>query len=197
MKQDAETKNQSEKILLAAFHCISSKGYANVSLRDIAHEAGVVLSQLNYYFKNKEGLFTEVIKLMAQKYLREVEQCLQKGDAPKDKISSLIKYFREMLKSNPALFRMLYDLTGLALWSSALKDLLCSLFKGLSDLIEKHILHDIPMRGNLEGYSPKSIARMILGAMLGTAIQVILDSGEENLPEALNAVEIIFEESLA
>ncbi|MDS1028897.1 TetR/AcrR family transcriptional regulator [Bacillota bacterium LX-D] len=193
MKQDAETKNQSEKILLAAFHCISSKGYANVSLRDIANEAGVVLSQLNYYYKNKEGLFTEVIKLMAQKYLREVEQCLQKGDVPKDKISSLIKYFREMLKSNPALFRMLYDLTGLALWSSSFKDLLCNLFKGLSDLIEKHILHDIPMKENLERYSPKSIARMILGAMLGTAIQVILDSEEENLPQALNAVEIIFE----
>ena len=197
MKQDAEMKNQSEKILLAAFHCISSKGYANVSLRDIANEAGVVLSQLNYYYKNKEGLFTEVIKMMAQNYLREVEQCLQKGDVPKDKISSLIKYFRGMLKNNPALFRMLYDLTGLALWSSSFKDLLCNLFKGLSDLIEKHISHDITMKENLKGYSPKSIARMILGAMLGTAIQVILDSEEENLPEALNAVEIIFEESLA
>jgi len=32
MKQDAEMKNQSEKILLAAFHCISSKGYAKIKI---------------------------------------------------------------------------------------------------------------------------------------------------------------------
>lgn len=69
MIDETDKLNQSEKILLAAFKCISSKGYANVSLRDIADEAGVVLSQLNYYYKNKEGLFTEVVKMMIGKYL--------------------------------------------------------------------------------------------------------------------------------
>lgn len=62
-----EKFTQSQKILDTAFKCISERGYANVSLRDIANEAGVVLSQLHYYYKNKEGLFTEVIKVMGKK----------------------------------------------------------------------------------------------------------------------------------
>jgi len=54
---ETNEQTQSGKILLAAYSCISTSGYANVSMRNIADEAGVVLSQLNYYYKNKEGLF--------------------------------------------------------------------------------------------------------------------------------------------
>jgi len=193
MNNEMEKMNQSQKILLAAFECISSKGYANVSLRDIADEAGVVLSQLNYYYKNKEGLLTEVIKMMIQKYLQEVEDHVRDGTTPKEKISNLITYFQEMLEENPKLFRLLYDFTSMALWSSIFSDMLRNLFEDISNLIEKYVLNNIPVKSNLRGYTPKSIARMLFGAMFGTAIQVILDPQEKNLPEALNAIELVFE----
>ena len=35
----------------------SQRGYANVSMRDIARQAGVAISQIAYHYKNKEGLF--------------------------------------------------------------------------------------------------------------------------------------------
>lgn len=193
MNNEIGKMNQSQKILIAAFECVSSRGYANVSLRDIADEAGVVLSQLNYYYKNKEGLFTEVIKMMMQKYLQEVENHLKKGTTAKEKISSLIIYFQEMLAENPELFRLLYDFSGMALWSATFGELLRNLFNDLANLIEKYVLNNIAIKGNLRGYSSKSIARMIFGAMFGTAIQVILDPQEKKLPEALKAVELVFE----
>lgn len=189
---DNEKSNQSEKILLAAFKCISSRGYANVSLRDIADEAGVVLSQLNYYFKNKVRLFTEVIKMMVQKYLLEIENCLSKVETPKERVKSLISYFGDMLKYNPELFKLLYDFTGMAIWSTSFSVLVSNLFRELSALIEKYILTNINIK-NLKGYSPKSLSRMILGAMFGIGIQVVLDSEEENLPQALNSMELLFE----
>ena len=193
MNNEMEKMNQSQKILLAAFECISSKGYANVSLRDIADGAGVVLSQLNYYYKNKEGLLTEVIKMMMQKYLQEVENHLRNGTTAKEKILSLIMYFQEMLEENPKLFRLLYDFTSMALWSASFGRLLHNLFEDLANLIEKHVLNNIPAKSNLRGYTPKSIARMLFGAMFGTAIQVILDPQEKKLPEALRAIELVFE----
>lgn len=185
--------NQSQMILNAAYKCISTKGYANVSLREIAKEAGVALSQLNYYYGNKEGLFMEVIKMMVKKYISEVERHLKKGQTAKEKTSSLIKFFKEMLANNPGLFRLLYDFTGLALWSSSFSEQLRSLFKKLSDIIEEHILNNTNVNQVLKGYSSKSIARMILGAMFGTAIQVLLDPKEDNLPDALNAIQIVFD----
>jgi len=188
-----EKVNQPQMILNAAYKCISTKGYANVSLREIANEAGVVLSQLNYYYGNKEGLFSGVIKMMVKRYIFEIEKHLKKGETAKEKISSLIKFFKKMLANNPGLFRLLYDFTGLALWSSSFSGQLCSLFKELSDMIEKYVLNNTNVNKVLKGYSSKSIARMILGAMLGTAIQVLLDPEEENLPDALNAIQIVFE----
>ncbi len=95
-----------EKILHAAFKCIAAKGYASVSLRDIADEAGVVLSQLNYYYKNKEGLFTEVVKTLARQYLNEIEDILKRGGSEKEKIARLIEYFQEMLRKTPELFKL-------------------------------------------------------------------------------------------
>jgi AcrR family transcriptional regulator len=190
---ETDKLNQSEKILLAASKCISSSGYANVSLRDIADEAGVVLSQLNYYFKNKEGLFTEVIKMMMQEYLLEVENHLKGGTTAKEKVATLIKYFQEVLEEKPELFRLLYDFTSMALWSESFSNLLRNLFEDIAKLIEKHALNDIPVKSNLKEYSSKSIARMLFGAMFGTAIQVILDPQEKNLPEALTAIELVLE----
>jgi AcrR family transcriptional regulator len=188
-----EERNQSQRILEAAYECISTKGYANVSLREIDDNAGVVLSQLHYYFGNKEGLFREVIKMMIKKYLFEVESYLKKGKTAKERLSSLINFFKEMLKNNPGLFRLLYDFTGLALWSPSFSTLLRNLFKDLSNMIEELILKNSHLMENLQGYSPALLARMILGAMFGTAIQVMLDEDKENLPDALNAIQIVLD----
>ncbi|MBZ4664604.1 MAG: AcrR family transcriptional regulator [Caloramator sp.] len=192
MNIDKDKQNQSEKILLAAYNCISSRGYANVSLRDIADEAGVALSQLSYYYKNKEGLFKEVIKMMTQKYLLEIDKCLKKESTPQARLNSLIIYFRDMLKYNSELFKLLCDFISMAIWSVSFRGLIINLFRELAAMIEKYILNNISMKG-LEEYSSKSLSRMILGAMLGTAIQVLLDSEEDALPEALNSMHILFE----
>lgn len=87
---------------------------------------------------------------------------------------------------------MFFDFTSMSLWSAQFNQLLQNLFDNLVNLIEKYILNDIPLKSNLRKYSPKSILRMLLGAMFGTAIQVILDPQEKNFQEALNAIELLF-----
>lgn len=191
MDIESYKQSQSERILEAAFECISTRGYANVSMRDIADEAGVVLSQLNYYFKNKEGLFKEALSMMIGKYLKEIEESLKSQKSVKERSKSLILYFRKMLRYNPELFKLLYDFTGLALWSPVFSTLLSDLFKELSDLIEKYMFEDVQIK-ELKGYSTKSLSRLIIGSMFGTGIQVLLDH-DEDLPEALNAMQILFE----
>lgn len=49
-------ENSRDKILDAAFRLLSKKGYANVSMRDIAAEAQVALGLLTYHFRTKENL---------------------------------------------------------------------------------------------------------------------------------------------
>ncbi|BAH08121.1 TetR/AcrR family transcriptional regulator [Clostridium kluyveri] len=192
MTNEVENVSQSQRILNAAFNCIALKGYANVSLRDIADEAGVVLSQLNYYYKNKEGLFTEIIKVLSKKYLTEIEQELIKGNTAVEKLTNIINYFRKILAEQPELFKVLYDITGMALWSSTFITLVKNLYINLSDMIEKYIVRDYFGENNKKRYSLEALSKMILGTLIGTAIQSVLNP-EESMDESLNAIKIIFE----
>lgn len=191
MPNELENMNQAQKILNAAFKCISARGYANVSLRDIADEAGVVLSQLNYYYKNKEGLFIEIVKTLARQYLNEIEDNLKKGKSEKERITYLIKYFQEMLRKNPELFKLLFDLTSMALWSASLKELLNDLFNSLAGLIEKYIVNDFSDKEKFK--SPITLSRMMLGTLFGTSIQVILANEKEDMIDSLSTLKVLFE----
>ncbi|KPU45485.1 fatty acid metabolism regulator protein [Oxobacter pfennigii] len=193
MVNEPEKVNQAQKIISAAFKCISVKGYANVSLRDIADEAGVVLSQLNYYYKNKEGLFTEIIKRMAQQYLSEVEEILKKGQSEKERISSLIEYFQRLLRKNPELFKLLFDLTSMALWSASLKELLNDFFNKVANLIEKYIISEFSVKEKFKYSSPVTLSRMMLGALFGTSIQVMLADEKEDMIYSLSTMKVLFE----
>jgi AcrR family transcriptional regulator len=191
MLNEIENISQRERIINAAFKCISSKGYANISLRDIADEAGVVLSQLNYYYKNKEGLFTEVIKVLSKKYLTEIEEELRKGSLAKERLKYIIDYFKKILLEQPELFKLLFDITGMALWSSVFTKLLQNMYTNLSKLIEKYIINDDFYKKYKDKYSSKALSRMILGTLVGTAIQIVLNP-EEDCTDSLNVIEAIF-----
>lgn len=186
--EKSENLNQAQKILNAAFKCISARGYANVSLRNIADEAGVVLSQLNYYYKNKEGLFIEIVRMLSQKYLYEIESNLKKGKSKKEGISFLIKYFQEMLRQNTELFKIFFDLTSMALWSSALKELVDDLFHRLAELIEKYIVRKFSEQEKFQNNSTTALARIMLGTLFGTSIQVLLSGGNEDMIDSLSAM---------
>lgn len=193
MEVKTKKSTQAQKILIAAFGCISTKGYANVTLRDIADEAGVVLSQLNYYYKNKEGLFTEVVKVAIGKYLRKIKVNLQKGATIKERITFLTKDFQKMLSETPELFRLLYDFIGMSIWSDSFRKLLRQLFQEIADLIEKDVLINISEKDKFAGHSPQAVARIISGALFGIAIQSILDPEKETFSDALNMLSVVFE----
>ncbi|MEA4848329.1 MAG: TetR/AcrR family transcriptional regulator [Clostridiaceae bacterium] len=193
MPNESENMNQAQKILNAAFKCIAERGYANVSLRDIADEAGVVLSQLNYYYKNKEGLFVEIVKTLARQYLNEIEDNLKKGRSEKERIACLIKYFQEMLRKNPELFKLLFDLTSMALWSDILKELLNDLFNSVVGLIEKYVFIDFSDKERFKYKSPVILSRMMLGTLFGTSIQVMLADRNEDMIDSLSTLKILFE----
>ena len=59
----AEEFSTEDKILLAASKVFTEKGFSGTRTRDIAEEAGINLALLNYYFRTKEKLFEQVMKV--------------------------------------------------------------------------------------------------------------------------------------
>ncbi len=189
MPQKTDKENTSGKILTTAFLCLSSRGYANVSMRNIADEAGVALSQLTYYYKNKETLFSEVIRMMMEQYQNEIEATLKSTAHAKDKLSSLVRYFKELIKENPNLLRLFVDFTAQSLWIPSFREQLKGLFDAITEIIEKNLSVHTAIEKIRPEYSPKCMAKLIFGALFGTSIQIILGSDRDGAFESLNLAE--------
>jgi len=98
-----------------------------------------------------------------------------------------------MLGKKPELFKLLFDLTSMALWSVTLKELLNGLFNSLADLIEKYIINDFSFKEKFKYKSSITLSRMMLGTLFGTSIQVMLADGKEDMIESLSTLKVLFE----
>ena len=68
-----------QRILEAAFHCLVARGYASLSVRDIARDAGVNHALISYYFGGKDRL---VIAVLDDANRRLLERQQQLHDTP-------------------------------------------------------------------------------------------------------------------
>jgi AcrR family transcriptional regulator len=75
-----------EKLLRSAEVLFSSKGYSDVSVREIATHAGVNSALVGYYFRGKQALFTAVFRAhiipLSRELMRQLEAITQHGGAP-------------------------------------------------------------------------------------------------------------------
>lgn len=170
-----EKKNVSQAILDAAYLRISLEGYANVSLRDIAKEAGVALSQLHYYFGSKQSLFKEIIIQMKNRYVMEFRHRVSKVKTSEEKMDALIELFQHILIQEPGLMRLFFDLYSLSLWSEEFRHLLSSLVDELSEIVANEVISTLTTNDQLYGASKDQLSKLIVGAVFGIAMQYTLN----------------------
>ena len=77
-KGDADDVSVKDRILDRTIFLISKKGTTDVSVREIAREAGVNVAAVNYYFSSKEQMFDQ----MAQRFLDGYDQVMGILDEP-------------------------------------------------------------------------------------------------------------------
>lgn len=178
-------KDASERILSAAFKCISARGSAGVSLRDIAQEAGVALSQLNYYYENREQLFAAVLKAMKQEYVTGVEERIGSRGTLKERARALLDYNRDLLRSNKRLYRAFLDFFGLAMWSRPFQEEMAGFLGEISRAIE-HQIH--PSAKKPGAPDSAALATLILGVSFGIAIQYLVEPDREELLDGFDVL---------
>ncbi len=128
----APRPTQAAAILQATLSCLSDRGYARVSMRDIAREAGVALSQLTYHFRSKERLVLEALALRLQDILQELEPSLSTEKTPEGRLRVLGDYLASLPRKDPALWRLLLDLAAQSAWLPSLRRHLLDLVDRLS-----------------------------------------------------------------
>ncbi|QOR35288.1 TetR/AcrR family transcriptional regulator [Clostridium sp. 'deep sea'] len=180
-----------EQILSAASKCIAKNGYANVSLRDIADEAGVVLSQLNYYFGNKEVIFSEIIKNFVDSFLEGFKNYLNLGKMVENKIELLSNYLKKVSQEDKLSFKLLCDLVSMSLWSDSFKKIFNDLFARFNTLIEEHLFSKKSLNENYNKYPKATLANVVANVMFGIMMKTSVSTADGN--SNINSLDVMNE----
>ncbi len=183
--------NQQEKILDAAYAVIAREGYARTSLRQIAAEAQVAMSQISYHYQNKEGLLLAVARHVTSTYYEYIQQYLEPGMSPQEVGECFIRLYQEVLRNDPDLFRVLYDLVGLALWSEPLRVEVREIFVRFTDQIIEGVFTAEFVDRLGSSYSRETLASLFFGGLFGVGVQSLLEPNNQTIADSLDALNVI------
>lgn len=177
-----------ERILDAAFKSIAEHGCGAVTLRGIAEEAGVVLSQLNYYYGNKDSLFVAVMKRMQQEYMHAVDERLRGHATLEGQIMALVDYNRFVLDTSPNTYRNFLEFSNFAMTSSTFRNEIADFTSEIVELIESRIVRPGLKNRAASSFSVAEVTRFILSASFGIALQHFLGPNNRDVRRGFDMV---------
>jgi AcrR family transcriptional regulator len=116
-RTDGEATRQA--ILEAAARCLRAQGYANLSLRDIARDAGVNHALINYHFQGRQQLVLAVLDDANRRLLDRQARMYEQPVRASEKWQRACEFYREDLESG--FVRLLMELMGASFTDAALR----------------------------------------------------------------------------
>ncbi|GKT08232.1 TetR/AcrR family transcriptional regulator [Desulforhabdus sp. TSK] len=105
--QTAPKASTKDKILDAALHVFSEKGFHPATVDEIAERAGVGKGTLYRYFANKETLFNELMRLRLAELEESAMAVLDRHDDVLTMITKYLRIYFEFFDRNQQLYRLI------------------------------------------------------------------------------------------
>src|SRR5215204_2726617 len=99
---EATNPETRERLLNAAGEAFAENGFKNTTVRDICSRAGANIAAVNYYFRDKEGLYTTCLAQWAQTALEKYPPLLglPHNAPPEDRLAAFVRSFLLRLLDN-------------------------------------------------------------------------------------------------
>ncbi len=107
--QKEETGSKREQILLAAVEMFLEKDFYQVTINEIAEQAGVGKGTVYEYFSSKEELFKESFSYCAQLYIQLFKEHLSGSTSVKQTLHDIVKTHLELLKDHRKKLHLLFN----------------------------------------------------------------------------------------
>ena len=169
-----------DAILDAARERLLADGYANLSTRKVAAEAGVPLSQLHYHFGSKKGLILALLEMENRRRLERQEE-MYSADVPLwQRYEQACDFLEDDLESGYV--RVLQEMMA-AGWSEpavgiAVRERLLGWYRLLTDVIRR--AED--EHGPLGPFTAEELATLIANCFLGSEAVLLLGFDRQTLP---------------
>ncbi|MCL5256675.1 MAG: TetR/AcrR family transcriptional regulator [Chloroflexi bacterium] len=173
--QETASSSRLEQIVTAAQRCLARDGYANVSIKDIAQEAGVAPGLLHYYFDSKEDLLVAAVQQAARRYREEFFSQLHISPDPARSLATSIEWVGRKLKEDPTWFLLLFELYGLSLRDERIRAELLRMLREERAMVTDVVSEILATSPERLGFSPESLGTLILSVFDGVSIHALID----------------------
>ncbi|MBT3311044.1 MAG: TetR/AcrR family transcriptional regulator [Desulfobacterales bacterium] len=162
------------QILNAGMKIISSSGYANVTMADIAKAAGFSKGGLAHYFHSKKELFIAVFNEFFSRILERSEENMEKYGEPLEKLLSFQTLYDRRDSDSNIGFTILIDCMSMAIHDEEYRTIYHDWVESWVELV-KGVIEDGLSNETFTGVDPDSTARAICSFSQGIATRWFLD----------------------
>lgn len=112
VKEAGREQDARERLLAGALELFNRKGYAATTVREIVEAAGVTKPVLYYYFRSKEGIYLEIMRVPNVKFGAFLETAAQTRGPVAERIRvlccRLFELFREHIQEARLMYAIYY-----------------------------------------------------------------------------------------
>jgi AcrR family transcriptional regulator len=176
----AEESTTAAAILDAARRCLLAEGYAAMSLRKVATEAGVPLSQVSYHFGSKSGLVLALLDMENRRRL-ERQQSMYARDAPLwRQYEQACDFLEEDLESGYV--RVLQEMTAAGWSTPAIAERVRAMKQGWYDLLVEVVTDASERLDGIGPFTAAELATLIGCAFYGAEEDLLLGFDRHRVP---------------
>ena len=185
-----------EAIIRAASRAVARKGYAQVSLRDVAEGAGVPKSLLHYYFKDKNQLMEALLRFLNKRYIRIIDRVAQLPLSTSEKLERGFQEFQKFTAREPKWMLMILDLLVQAVHRPESKKEAYSLYEEVSGIITRVLQQEKDTEEARGEIDVAVMSSLIVATLIGLGVVFILDKQATDFPLAYSYFQRMLEEFL-
>ena len=165
-------------LMEATYRALCEHGYADLTMQDIADEAGRSKSLLHYHYDTKEGLFVAFLDYLLTRFDTFVEEELD-GQSAHDRLLSIVELLLIENSEQARLHQALLELRSQAPHNAEYREQMRrnkeTLETAIADIIEDGI-----EEGEFRDVDPDRTARFVLASLDGARnMRVSLDTTED------------------
>lgn len=183
------TDERRRQIFIGLFHSVVKKGFSNCTISEIAKAANVSRGILHYYFKNKQDMLLELMRVLGNTHYEGLQGMIAETDDPREKLKGIVR-FHYLDDSKP-----FHDTAGVwvEFWGQAPHDrevraAVSAIQSRLRTLIADLIVEGMD-KGVFRRVDPQCTASVIMSMMEGPTLQWCVDHKAVNIREISRTLE--------
>lgn len=159
MSRDALKEARRVQLMEATIDCIAARGFADLTLADVARTAGLSVGIVNFYFKSKDALLIETLRHLVDDYIKQTNDNFRTaGPGAAAQVEAMIESDFHRAVANRKKVTVWYAFWGETRWRPEFLKI-CQVLSDTFHAETREIFARLVAEGGYEGIDPDIVAR--------------------------------------